>query len=105
MGQKAEPDDFISRFREIVSDPLNLLIQRDPRAGFVDGNYVYLHNGLKVPISGPYAYYGGFSVIFSINRGVHKPVEEFVFQEPLNRFPSSPIMLELGAYWGTTQCG
>lgn len=100
MGQKAKHDDFISRFREIVSDPLNLLIQRDPRAGFVEGNYVYLHNGLKVPISGPYAYYGAFSSILCINRGVHEPLEEFVFQEALNRFPISPIMLELGAYWG-----
>lgn len=100
MGQKAKAEDFIGRFREIVSDPLNFVIQRDSRAGFVDGNYVYLHNGLKVAISGPYAYYGEFSSILSINRGVHEPVEEFVFQEALKRFPISPIMLELGAYWG-----
>ena len=45
MGQKAKSDDFIGRFREIISDPLNLAIRKDPRAGFVDGNYVYLHTG------------------------------------------------------------
>jgi hypothetical protein len=100
MGQKASDNDFIGRFREIVSDPLNLAIRRDPRAGYVEGNYVYLHNGLKVPFSGSYAYYGKFSGILAINRGVHEPVEEFVFQEVLDRLPTSPLMLELGAYWG-----
>lgn len=100
MGSKAKDDDFTGRFREIVSDPLNLLIRRDPRAGHIDGNHVYLHNGLKVAISGPHAYYGEFSLILKINRGVHEPLEEFVFQEVLKRVPASPLMLELGAYWG-----
>ena len=100
MLMKAKDDDFLGRFREIVSDPLNLLIRRDPRAGFADGNLVYLHNGLKVPFSGPYAYYGGFSSILLINRGVHEPLEEFVFQEVIKNLPTAPLMLELGAYWG-----
>lgn len=100
MRKKAGGSNFVGRFREIVSDPLNLVIRRDPRAGFVSGKYVILHNGLKVPIAGPHAYYGQFSSILRINRGVHEPLEEFVFQEVLNRLPSSPVMLELGAYWG-----
>jgi len=97
---KAGADDFLGRFREIISDPLNLAIRRDPRAGFVEGGYIYLHNGLKVPLSGPDAYYGEFSSILSINRGVHEPLEEFVFQETLKCLPDAPRMLELGAYWG-----
>ena len=100
MITKAEASDFLGRFREIVADPTNLAIRRDPLAGFVDGNNVYLHNGIRVPIAGPYAYYGKFSDILIINRGVHEPLEEFVFQEILNYLPSSPLMLELGAYWG-----
>jgi hypothetical protein len=100
MGSKAHPNDFVGRFREIVSDPVNFAIRRDPRAGFVDGEHVFLHNGLKVSASGPLAYYGNFSLILAINRGVHEPLEEFVFQEVLTRLPSSPTMLELGAYWG-----
>ena len=100
MITKAEADDFLGRFREIVADPTNLAIKRDPYAGFVDGDNVYLHNGIRVPINGPYAYYGKFSEILIINRGVHEPLEEFVFQKTLNVIPSSPIMLELGAYWG-----
>lgn len=100
MRVKAVSSDVIGRFREIVSDPLNLAIRRDPRAGFIDEGYVYLHNGLKVSASGDYAYYGQFSLILSINRGVHEPLEEFVFQEVLKHLPNSPTMLELGAYWG-----
>ncbi|NET09111.1 MAG: hypothetical protein F6K16_31290 [Symploca sp. SIO2B6] len=100
MVDKAKDDDFMGRFREIVSDPLNLAIRRKPYAGLVDSNYVYLHNGLKVPISGSYAYYGKCSSILAINRGVHEPLEEFVFQELIKELPNSPIMLELGAYWG-----
>ena len=100
MQTKARWNDFPGRFREILSDPLNLLIRRVPHAGLVDGNLVYLHNGLHVPWAGPNAYYGRFSLIFVLNRGVHEPLEEFVFQEVIDRLPSAPRMLELGAYWG-----
>jgi hypothetical protein len=97
---KARPDDFIGRFREIVSDPVNLLIERVPMAGYVEGDEVYLHNGLKVPVVGPGAYYGPFSHVLVINRGVHEPLEEYVFQELLKRLGEAPSMIELGAYWG-----
>lgn len=89
------------RFREIVSDPLNLLIQRVPNAGFVDEkNNVILHNGIRVPIQGKYAYYNYFSDILIINRGVHEPLEEYCFQEILKQISSlNPVMIELGSYW------
>lgn len=100
MTGKAEPGDFLGRFREVISDPLNLLIERVPVAGFVDGDLVYLHNGLRVPVAGPGAYYGSFSQLLVLNRGVHEPLEEYVFQQVLKRLPDSPSMIELGAYWG-----
>ena len=93
---KASADDFLQRFREIVSDPLNVLIERHPRAGHVEDGMVVLHNGLRVPVAG---YFGGFSDILVINRGVHEPLEEFVFQQLLRRLPNAPLSLELGAYW------
>jgi len=74
-----------------------LLIERDPRAGTIEGGLVWLHNGNRVGVDG---YYGRFSEILIINRGVHEPLEEFVFQELLRTMPVEPIMLELGAYWG-----
>jgi hypothetical protein len=97
---KADSRDFLGRFREIVSDPLNLAIQRHPLAGFIEGDSVILHNGNRVPATGEAAYYGSFSQILIINRGVHEPLEEYVFQEVLKVLSPSPTMLELGAYWG-----
>jgi hypothetical protein len=96
---KAADTDFVGRFREVISDPLNLLIERVPQAGTVEGNDVYLHNGNRVPVAGAEAYYGQFSTLLVLNRGVHEPLEEYVFQELVKRLPESPRMIELGAYW------
>ncbi|PNG25862.1 hypothetical protein CR492_11025 [Methylocella silvestris] len=96
---KADVADFIGRFREIVSDPINLLVERIPQAGVVEDDLVWLHNGNRVHYSGEYAYYKEFSDILIINRGVHEPLEEYVFQQCLKLLPPRPTMLELGAYW------
>jgi hypothetical protein len=92
---------FIDRFREVVSDPINLLIDRVSDAGVVDeNNMVVLHNGNKVPHTGDSSYYDNFSDILIINRGVHEPLEEFCFQELLKKVDvDHPVMLELGSYW------
>jgi hypothetical protein len=93
--------DLIGKFREIVADPLNILIERHSLAGTIDDEgRVTLHNGIKVPAFGPSAYYGQFSFILLINRGVHEPLEEYAFQEMLKILPAAPTMIELGAYWG-----
>jgi FkbM family methyltransferase len=97
---RAHPLDNFARFREIVSDPLNLLIERVPEAGYVKDEMVVLHNGIRVPVSGAAAYYGGFSSVFIVNRGVHEPLEEYVFQNIINIIPGQATMIELGAYWG-----
>lgn len=99
LPAKATEADFVGRFREIISDPLNLLIERVPMAGVVQGNEVFLHNGNRVPLSGDAAYYGAFSQILIVNRGVHEPLEEYVFQEVLKKLRDDPVMIELGAYW------
>lgn len=96
---KAEPADFPGRFREIISDPLNLLIERHPLAGTVQDGKVVLHTGIRVPVAGDGAYYGDFSQILLLNRGVHEPLEEFVFQCLVPRLPAAPTMIELGSYW------
>lgn len=98
--EKAAPGDFTARYREIVSDPLNLLIPRHPQAGVVEGDNVILHNGHRVAFSGPMAYYRDFSSILIINRGVHEPLEEYAFYRVLAHLPEAPTMVELGAYWG-----
>jgi hypothetical protein len=97
-------EKFVERFREIVADPINIYIERVPNAGYVESKkYIILHNGNKVHLSGKYSYYGKFSDILIINRGVHEPLEEFCFQSLLKRLKSkrgNTKMLELGAYWG-----
>lgn len=100
MLEKAAAEDFPGRFREIISDPLNLMIRRVPNAGVVSDGMVCLHNGIHVPLNGSGSYYGDFSQILAINRGVHEPLEEYVFQQMAEVAPAAPVMLELGAYWG-----
>ena len=96
--EKASSD--VERFREIISDPLNLLISRVPAAGYVDKDgCVILHNGNRVPLTGPSAYYDKFSQILVLNRGVHEPLEEYCFQQMLVSVDPKPVMLEVGAYW------
>lgn len=87
----------IERFREVIQDPLNLFIERVPEAGTVDAEgFVTLHNGIRVMQTG---YYGAFGEILALNRGVHEPLEEFLFQEVLRRIAVPDLMIELGAYW------
>ena len=58
-----------------------------------------MHCGTQVPVSGPNAYYGEFSKILVFNRGVHEPLEEFVFQSLIPFLPPTARMIELGSYW------
>lgn len=97
----AKAEILIERYREIVSDPLNLLIKKVSQAGYVDSEKnVILHNGHRVPIEGKNAYSGDFADILIINRGVHEPLEEYCFQVLIEKIiPNQPSMLELGSYW------
>lgn len=99
--QLGKAESFKDRAREVISDPINILIKRVPNAGFVDSQgMVILHNGNRVPCIGDKAYYGEFSDLLIFNRGVHEPLEEFSFQEVLKKIKSkNPIMIELGSYW------
>ncbi|MDC1008429.1 hypothetical protein OAQ46_00995 [Gammaproteobacteria bacterium] len=94
--------NFQERFKDVISDPLNLLIDRVPQAGYLDEHLnVILHNGNKVPSKGKYSYYGNFSDLLIYNRGVHEPLEEYCFQQVLKNIKTvNPSMIELGAYWG-----
>lgn len=99
MTEKADAADFPGRFREILSDPLNLLIRRDPLAGTVADGLVTLHNGHRVAQRGPLSYYDAFSDILVFNRGVHEPLEEYCFQQVLPQIGPDAAMIELGAFW------
>jgi hypothetical protein len=99
--QKADPLDYIGRYREIISDPVNILINRVRNAGYVnEDNTITLHNGNKVVFVGELSYYDDYSNILILNRGVHEPLEEFCFQEVLRGIEQDfPVIVELGSYW------
>ncbi len=92
---KANADDFEGRFREVLADPSNNHIPRVKNAGSLINGHVVMHNGLLVPPD----YYGDFSKILTLNKGVHEPQEERMFMEVLKHIPPGATMIELGAYW------
>lgn len=89
--------DYYERFKLIISDPLNEKISRVPDAGKKADGLVTMCNGLKIKTG---SYYGNFSDIFLINKGVHEPSEEYVFYDVIKKIKTkNPIMVELGSYW------
>lgn len=96
MTQEKKGRSYQERFVDIQSDKRNDLIPRVPKAGeIIDGHYV-MHNGL---LTREHGYDGHFSDIFKINRGVHEPQEEYVFQEILPYVTDDGHMIECGSNW------
>lgn len=89
-------NSFPERFVDVISDPNNVFIKRGEDAGKTEGDLVILHNGVKVVKNG---YYGSFSDILVLNKGVHEPAEERLFQIVLTDIEDNGTMLELGSYW------
>lgn len=89
-------EDFIGRFRDIISDPNNLFIKRNENSGKVQNGIVTLHNDIRVYDR---CYYDNFSDILKLNRGVHEPSEERSFDKVLKHIKPGATMIELGSYW------
>jgi hypothetical protein len=89
-------DSYKDRFTDVLSDPNNLLIPRHVKAGLIEDDYIYCHNGIPVLNRG---YYGDFSEILQKNKGCHEPAEERMFQQILSRINPNALMIELGSYW------
>lgn len=75
----------------------NTFIKRVSEAGRVRGHYQLMHNGQEVIAGG----YCGLDMLrmLELNRGVHEPQEERVFQDVLPYIPEGATMIELGSYW------
>lgn len=87
---------YEERFIDIISDPSNTFIPRDQNAGVLKDGIITMHNGIKIEEG---AYYGDFSKIFILNKGVHEPSEERMFKMILDDIPAGSTMIELGSYW------
>lgn len=92
-------DHWKSRIQNVLDAPDNTFIPRDPSAGQIRNETLIMHNGLKID---PMSYYGlALMKMLILNKGVHEPQEEKVFQQVLKSLGGSkPLnMIELGAYW------
>lgn len=91
-------NQYYHRFKEILSDPTNERIKRSKEAGKIEKGIVTMYNDIKVLQN---CYYDEFSDIFWLNGGVHEPQEEYLFHSVVSKIrKKSPVMLELGSYWG-----
>lgn len=94
-----ESKEWKDRISTVLSSRDNHFIARAPKAGAVEGDIQWMHNGLKIYKG---SYYGkNIMTLLIKNKGVHEPQEERVFQEVLKDLQNKPepIMVELGAYW------
>jgi len=97
MGTDMNSNPYTARFDLILSDPMNRLIPSVPDAGSCTDGIITMHNGLKVYDQ---SYYGQFSDILKLNRGIHEPSEEYVFGQIIEQYRGKrPVMVEIGSYW------
>ena len=93
----AEKSDWAERIKLAKTCPDTIKIEVIPEAGTLEGDYLIMHNGLKIL---PLSYYGyPMLKLLLENKGIHEPQEEYVFQEVLKSIKSGSTMIELGAYW------
>ncbi len=98
FSEPGMPKSWVERTRLVQECPDNEHIPRVSNAGETHDGFVIMHNGLRVLVD---SYYGGpVTEMLRVNRGVHEPEEERVFQDVLRHMPADAVMVELGAYWG-----
>ena len=91
-------DYWENRINNVMSCGDNQHIPRHPDAGKIVDCRLIMHNGVKIA---PLSYYSAPMLkMLMLNRGVHEPQEERIFQDILRGIPEAGCMLELGAYWG-----
>lgn len=88
---------FFDRFKDIISDPINGRINRDRFYYDQEKCIVRMYNNVLINRK---SYYGSFSDILVLNKGVHEPLEEYLFDQIIKTIKhEEPLMIELGSYW------
>lgn len=88
---------FKRRIQDVIDCPDNARIPRVENAGQIIKGKQVMHNGLKINVG---SYYGPeVAQQLILNKGVHEPQEEFVFNEVLNHINPGGTMIELGSFW------
>lgn len=92
-----EKSDWSERIRLVKICPDTQKISTIENAGKMEGDFLVMHNGIKIL---PLSYYGYPMLnLLTENKGIHEPQEEFAFQEILKAIKPASTMIELGAYW------
>lgn len=90
-------DEWEKRIAAVIKSEFNESIPRVFNAGIISEGYQVMHNGLLVASGG---YYGlPIAKMLFLNKGVHEPEEEKIFNDILKTLPNKPVMIEMGAYW------
>lgn len=86
------------RTQKVMASSDNRFIPRHPDAGEIIKGHLVMHNGLIIE---PLSYYGAPVLRqLILNKGVHEPQEERVFNDVLKGMRENATMLELGCFWG-----
>ena len=86
------------KIAETMSCPDNHRVDRVLNAGELESDNIVMHNGVKICF-GSYANYH-MQRLLLLNKGVHEPQEEYVYQEEKKFIPDNGTIMELGALWG-----
>jgi hypothetical protein len=89
--------EWESRIQKVILAGCNASIPRVANAGRIHNGFQTMHNGLEISTGD---YYGlPIAKMLYLNKGVHEPEEEKIFQSILAKLPANPVMVEMGAYW------
>ena len=90
-------DEWKERVELAREAPDNAFIPRVLDAGKILRGKQIMHNGLRINAG---SYYGfEEAILMHMNRGVHEPQEERIFQAVLPHIESGSTMIEMGAFW------
>jgi len=91
-------EDWLKRADRVLMSPANRNLVRSEGAGTMLDGKIIMHNGVRIAAL---SYYGGGMIhLLQSNKGSHEPEEELIFEQVASVLGESPVMLELGAYWG-----
>lgn len=101
MTADGSPPELRARIEMTVSCHDSDAIAKVPHAGEVHDGVQVMHNGVRIEAG---SYCGDWMTeVIARLRGHHEPQEEVAFHAVVERAAateSSPVMVELGAYWG-----
>ena len=90
-------EEWEGRIVKVMASDCNSDIPRIADAGNITRGFQKMHNGIEISTGD---YYGlPIAKMLYMNKGVHEPEEEKIFQSILSKLPANPVMIEMGCFW------